>query len=454
MKRTLLIFSILFASLTPLAGQSEKAAERVFRENALMSAVAKMHTNPSKAREELRRLNRNLPPDDAVKYYLALSESAAGNVQEAENLLLQAIELDSANLWYKEALASAYALQGKAALSNAVYLELLEKHPGKYSNAYTLTIRGDRFLSQYNDSLAIDSYGKALIYNPDYVPAIIGRAEAYRLAGNIPAFFADAGSFVRSPDVKAAAKTGYINQIFKYVDFRFFRSWGAQLDSLVNSCVRMHPSDSSALKLAGSWYYSTERKERGRAYFDRLLEVYPSDLDAHYIRLSLLMEGGNMKEVLDECNLIVEIGGERNPEVLPALSTAGDCWHALGNDRKAMRIYDKVLRIDPEHLLTLNNYAYYLSLSGKKLKKAEKMSRITVEKDPENPSYLDTYGYILHLLGRDGEAKPYYKKAMIYGGKDHLEILEHYSLVLHALGENDLALYYKSLAENKKKEAE
>jgi tetratricopeptide (TPR) repeat protein len=336
--------------------------------------------------------------------------------------------------------------------SSEIYLDLLEKNPSLYTNAYTLTLLGDRYLSQYKDSLAINSYNRALVYSPDYIPAIIGRAEANRMRGNIPAFFVDAHTFIKEPDVRPSAKSAYINQILKYVDYRFFRSWGAQLDTLVNSCVKTHPTDSSALKLAGSWYYSTERKELGRSYFDRLVKEYPKDLEAHYIRLSLLFDGGNMKDVLDQCNKIIEIGGEKNPKVLPALSTAGDCWHALGNDRKAMKIYDKVLRIDPENVPTLNNYAYYLSLSGKKLKKAEKMSRITIEKEPNNPSYLDTYGWILHLLGRSEEAKPYFKKAMVYGGKDSVEVLEHYSIVLKALGEEELSQYYKSLAENKKAE--
>lgn len=453
MKRIVPVFFFLFAFATSLTAQTHGRSDEIILENVLMDAVAKMQTKPSEALSELRYLDQKFPPNDAVKYYLGLIASASGRPEEAEKLLGEAIALDSSNFWYKDALASVYASEGKAKESSDIYLELLEKYPSQYSNAYTFTLQGDRFLSQYRDSLAIDSYNKALVYSPGYIPAIIGRAEANRIAGNVPAFFADAHTFVKSPEVNPSAKCGYVRQIFKYVDYRFFRSWGAQMDTLVNSCVKTHPSDSSALKLAGSWYYSTERRELGRSFFDRLLEEYPKDIDAHFIRLSLLMDGGNMKEVLDECNAIVAIGGERNPKVLPALSTAGDCWHALGNDRKAMKLYDKVLRIDPENLLTLNNYAYYLSLSGRKLKKAEKMSRITVDKEPENPSYLDTYAWILHLQGRSADSKPYFKKAMVYGGKDHLEILEHYSAVLKALGEEELSQYYKTLAENKKAEA-
>ena len=450
MKRRFSIVLLCLGLAAAASAQTAPSSGRLLLENMLTDAVSKMHTDPSAALKQLQWLDRKYPGEDAVKYYLGLMSWYSGDNAKAEEYLTAAAALDSSNYWYRDALANIYAAEGRNAQSAEIYLGLLEEYPSRYSGAYTYTLLGDRYLSQYQDSLARDAYDRALAYDPAYTPAVIGRAEANRMAGNIPAFFADAHTFVLDPSVKASAKCDYVSQLFKFVDYRFYRTWGAQLDTLVNSCVRTHPADSSALRLAGSWYYSTDRKPEGRAYFDRLLEVYPEDLDAHYIRLSLLMDEGNMKDVLDECEVIISIGGEKNPEVLPALSTAGDCWHAIGNDRKAMRLYDKVLRIDSGNVLTLNNYAYYLSLAHKKLRKAEKMSRITIEKEPDNPSYLDTYGWILHLQGRDAEAKPFFKKAMVYGGKDHLEILEHYAVVLEALGDKDTAAYYRHLAETKK----
>ena len=132
------------------------------------------------------------------------------------------------------------------------------------------------------------------------------------------------------------------------------------------------------------------------------------------------------------------------------MSTIGDCYYELGKKEETFKWYEKTLRISPEYLPVLNNYAYYLSLEGKRLKKAKKMSALTVEKEPDNPTYLDTYGWILHLLGEDKEAKKHFKHAMLYGGKENTEVLFHYSEVLRALGEDDIAEYYKDLAEKKK----
>ncbi len=447
---TLLLLLSLAAA--PAFAQRDSLGRDILAQNILLDAVSRLDTDPARAREAIEKLDRSFPANDAVKYYMGLMAYSAGDMAAAEKHLSEAVRLDTNNIWYKDALAGLYAAEGRNHEAADLYIPLVEARPSYYANAYTLTLIGDRYLSLYRDSLARDCYDKALSLSPGYSPALLGRAELNRMAGNTMAFFADARQFVRDPGMQPYAKCNYVTQLLRHVDYPFYMTWGAQLDSLVNFCVQTHPSDSSALKMAGSWYYSTDRKELGTKYFDRLLEEYPKDLSAHYLRLSLLYEGGNMRQVLEECETIIKLGGEKNPEVIPAMSTAGDCWHAVGNDRMAMKYYDKVLRLEPDNVLTLNNYAYYLSLSGKKLKKAEQMSRRTMELEPENPSYLDTYGWILHLLGRDAEAKPYFKKAMIYGGKDHLEILEHYSVVLEALGEQELSQYYRTLAENKKAE--
>ena len=101
-----------------------------------------------------------------------------------------------------------------------------------------------------------------------------------------------------------------------------------------------------------------------------------------------------------------------------------------------------MLKTNPNYAPTLNNYAYYLALEGKNLKKAKAMSEITIKQEPDNPTYLDTYAWILHLLGQNIEAKAIFKHAMLYGGKENAVIMDHYGDVLFALKEYDLAFVY------------
>ena len=453
MKKLILIVATLLA-LLPDRAEAQSSQSDSIMETMFTGAVAKMQTGDIEtAVKHFEYLDKHYPGNDAVNYWLGQCYAMLGRLDDAEKCLQTAVRADSTNVWYQDMLANLYMSKGEGGKSSEIYLKLMEKNPGKYTNAYTLTLLGNKNLMEYKDSLALDNFEKALLYSPDYVPAILGKSEVYRMQGNIPAFFASLDEMASNPTLNPSAKCDYVNQILQHIDYNFFRSWGAQLDSLVSRCAQVHPSDSSALRLAGSWFYGTERKEKGRAYFDRFVEAYPENLDAQYLKLQVLMdEGATARELINQCEVIIRTGGEKNPRVMPALATIGDTYHKLGQEKNAFKAYDRALKADPEYLPVLNNYAYYLSLQKKKLKKAAAMSKKTVEKDPDNATYLDTYGWILYLQGKAQQAKPYFKHAMLYGGRDSKVILEHYATVLEALGENDLAKSFRMLAEQKKEE--
>ena len=71
---------------------------------------------------------------------------------------------------------------------------------------------------------------------------------------------------------------------------------------------------------------------------------------------------------------------------LAAYSTMGDMYHQIGENSKAYKAYDKALEINAGYAPVLNNYAFYLSMEGRKLKKAAAMSKITVDQEPETPT--------------------------------------------------------------------
>ena len=107
--------------------------EKLVVQNLLVEAVSKLDTAPAEAMQILQYLDRHYSPDDAVKYYLGLAAWSAGRMEDAEAYLLQACSLDTANYWYKDALASVYSAEGKGLASATVYLDLLEKQPSHHS---------------------------------------------------------------------------------------------------------------------------------------------------------------------------------------------------------------------------------------------------------------------------------------------------------------------------------
>lgn len=411
MRKLISYLAAILASLT-LWGQN------VTLENSLIEAVTLYEAGDlDGAMTRFQKIHAADSTNDAACYYLGMCESSKGRYDSAAALLGDAVRLDPGNSWYRNALASVYLTQGRT-LEAAPLLEgLVEKYPQLYNNPYMLTMIADSYLNQYQDSTAISWYDRALELDPFYAPAEIGKAEIYRFRANNPAFFVSVGKVVSNPDVVASAKSQYIQGIMDRMDAKFWWVWGDQICALVDTCVVMHPED----------------------------------MGSRWLKVNTCAIKDNWDGVLEQCRDIVAIAGPAGDKenLVKAYSTMGDVIHEQDGDEKTtFRMYELALKVDPEYAPVLNNYAYYLSVKGRKLKKALKMSAVTVEKEPDNATYLDTYGWILHLLGRDAEAKPYFKHALIYGGRDSQVILEHYSEVLRVLGENDLADYYKRLSGN------
>lgn len=121
-------------------------------------------------------------------------------------------------------------------------------------------------------------------------------------------------------------------------------------------------------------------------------------------------------------------------------STLGDSYNALKKFKESDQSYDKALEINPDNSYVLNNYAYYLSLRGENLDKAERMSKRSVQLNPNNASSEDTYAWILFKLKRYPEAKTWIEKALRNDTKNNSTQTEHYGDILYLLGEKDLAL--------------
>ena len=121
-------------------------------------------------------------------------------------------------------------------------------------------------------------------------------------------------------------------------------------------------------------------------------------------------------------------------------SNLGDAYYRLDKLQLAWLNYERALKINPNNIYVLNNYAYYLSLKKANLDLAKEMSYKTVRANPNNATYLDTYAWILFQLEEYQEAKEFIERAIENGGNEHAEILVHYGDILMQLGDKDAAV--------------
>ena len=360
---------------------------------------------------------------------------------------------------------------------------LLKEYSEEFASPQTLTLLGDYEMGMFNDTTALAYYDEALALDRDYPPARLGKAEAFRLTRRYPEYFSIVQDIASDPDIDPAAKIDYLGAVFKHSDGRFFQNHVAELDTTMEMLLRCHPADTAVLQTAGGYYFSTQRKERAKSIFRENRDQNPEDKTAALTYLQVLGSMGewdnlvreakesyarfpgetdfleiaataqynqkNYQDVLEITEQILEDAAGDKEKTLSALASMGDIYHMTGDAKKAYKMYDRALKIDPNYVPVLNNYAYYLSEEGKDLRKAYKMSKKTIEAEPDNATYLDTFGWILYLQGKALEAKPFFKHAMLYGGKESATILDHYATVLESLGENDLAKVYRSQAKAK-----
>jgi Tfp pilus assembly protein PilF len=157
---------------------------------------------------------------------------------------------------------------------------------------------------------------------------------------------------------------------------------------------------------------------------------------------SAAMQLGKNEEAVQSLEKGLKFADNNLPLTVQFYSMLAEAWQNMERHEKSDEYFEKALEIEPENIMILNNYGYYLSLREIELEKAEKMSRITIIAEPDNPTYLDTYAWILHKAGKQEQALEYIERAVRSGGEDDSDILEHYGDILYALERKEEAVKY------------
>lgn len=355
----------------------------------------------------------------------------------------------------------------------------LQRYNSQYSSPQILYLLAQNEMSELNDSTAMAYYDEALELDSSFVPALLGKAEIYALDKRYDEFFPVLYSYLKTEGDDVAEKSDYVLKLINSDATNLLTSFSDELDMAVEILYELYPGEMDMYFLKGWYSYVVGRDEEAMLAFRESILMNFGDPVAYAYLLDYLMKTEQWEELsregrvafscfpdefrfmqtacyadyclehydkmLEGCRTILKKADDEEVR-FDTWSAMGDVYHQIGESRKAYKAYDEALKIKPDDAFVLNNYAYYLSLENRNLKKAYEMSRKTVEMQPENESYLDTFGWILFLQGKPQEAKPLFKKAMLLGGKDNAVILDHYAEVLYALEEYDLAFVYWNLA--------
>lgn len=206
--------------------------------------------------------------------------------------------------------------------------------------------------------------------------------------------------------------------------------------------LQLAPDNASARLQLVQYAWEDDNNQRIIDLCRAARQYNPDEMAFYYYQGLAFYRQDNHEEALEAFrNGISVITQESSPDIVSSFyEVMGDLLHQKGMKREAYAAYDSCLQWKPDNIGCLNNYAYYLSVEGERLERAEQMSFKTIKAEPENATYLDTYAWILFMQKRYSEARIYIDQAIQNDSTQSSVITEHGGDIYMLCGDVDGAL--------------
>ncbi len=342
-------------------------------------------------------------------------------------------------------------------------------------DAENFVILGDLLARTGKDSLALDAYGQALALQPQNADALLSLTDFYRVRGDGAALLTTARRWFELDEVPLERKIAFFDEVVR--NPAFYRQYYFAVSDLASALAVKYPAQPEAMELYARHLinsgrlsealevyksalteasdvklYQTiieieayQKHDDSAAYYTALaLDRFPGNMDLYFTQSAARSYAGDYKGAIRSMRQAARYAS--TDSVRSVLRSAiGDIVHqsdSVHGRRRSFPHYEKALKYNPDNILALNNYAYFLCLEGEKLERALAMSARVLELEPGNATYIDTYGWILFRLGRLEEAKTALLQAVALDRDGNPELFIHYGDVLHALGDDFMASVY------------
>ena len=145
------------------------------------------------------------------------------------------------------------------------------------------------------------------------------------------------------------------------------------------------------------------------------------------------LENRHYDIALEELRKAAILAGDNEDVIMQIYSMKAETLHRMNNFTEAFQAFEEALKINPDDIIILNNYAYYLAEQNMELKKAERMSRKVIEQEKDNATFLDTYAWVLFKMGKTKAAAKIMEQVISQGFNLVAEHYEHYGFILKKL---------------------
>lgn len=427
----------------------------------------------TKAYEQLYANNRDRSDVLNVLVQLYQQQKDYGKMIEAINKME---ELEGVDDQFEMAKMNVYEMMGNTRKAYLTLKRLADSHP----NDKTFTIMLGNWLMQHKmRKAAYKLFAQTLKEEPDNTYAQSSMYDYYRSSGNDSLARQMMDRILLGKNTPADSRMQFLKQAIQENEQQDGDSM--QIIHLLDRVRQVVPKDVQVAEMRAAYF---QMKKMPTAVVDsalmQLLDIAPDNVWARFQLVqskwatqdwklvASLAEPGMLynpdemafyyftglarfyqeddKGALDAFQRgTAEINDKSNPDIVSDFyAIMGDIYHSQGEKEKSYAAYDSCLQWKPDHIATLNNYAYFLCTEGGNLKKAEEMSAKAVKAEPTNATYLDTYAWILFCEERYAEAK-FYMDATLKNDTDSAvsaAVLEHAGDIYMKVGEKEQALEF------------
>ena len=428
-----------------------------------------------KAASEYEAISKLVPDNPDYPFYQAALLTMAGKNDQALAMYNQFEQKMGITEPISVGKQQIYFQQGNKPAAYAEIEKLIKANP-TVSKYYGLL--ADMYLTDKNREKALENYNKIIEIDPNDGFVHL----------SIASFYLEANDSVKAYDhIKSAFRNSSLELETKAQMYMLLIQPGTikisdeQQLELLHILIETHIDDDRPRALLVDYYLNKKQLEEARKqlrlvidikkdnylYWERLLLINNDLLDWRSMSddsnkamlyfpeqplIYILKSVGLLQEKkYNELLTVLDSGivhAKKDPKILSQLYTyQAEAFYNLKRFNEAFDVFDKVVELDPENYMAMNNYAYYLSLKGERLGVAEQLSAKVIQANPDNATYLDTYAWVFFVKKDYSLAKFYMETAISKDTDSSAVLVEHYGDILFHLNEkeNAIAQWKKSL---------
>jgi len=398
----------------------------------LQVSLAKLYSqnrNYEKARNILNKLDDKYGANESTTLTLVDNLLAEGKFSEAGDKVRELISRDRDNIVFNGYLAAIYRHEGKPEKAREVYNQLIERNPDNPAIQLSLC---EFLLSEKNYDELFDLLNVVLKNNNiakeekvSLVAELIENKEILKDHGDkmLLAVMVLEDDY-RQDDMISLLRPELLQNMGKNPEA------AARLEEII---VR-NPANYYAWEKLLLVYYDMRDFKKLQNSGEECSTRFNRSVIAKMLYATGAMENENYTIALEELRKAGILAGDSKELKLQVLTMKADIYYRMKNYTEAFKSYDEALKMDNTDLTVMNNYAYFLAEQDLRLKEAEQMAKIVIEREKDNYTYLDTYAWVLYKRGKTREAAKIMERIINTEEGNDAEYFEHYGYILSKLG--------------------